>query len=338
MIVNLKDATDFTIRCIKAKKACMISGSPGIGKSEIVKDIAKKFKLELIDIRLSTFCPEDLQGFPMLKGDYAEFVPMNTFPLTNTPIPKNKNGFLIFLDEFNNASLAVQSASYRLILDRQVGSHDLHPNTAIVCAGNLITDKAITNRLSTAMQSRLIHLEVAPNAEEWIKWGTQNKIDHRILAYISSTPDNLHNFDPKHNDKTFSCPRTWCFLSSLIQEVKTENLKDILPLVTGTVGEGVGHEFVLYTEIYTDMPTYQDIKTKPFQITIKKEPAILFGLSHMIAAYFQENDIEPIMDFIERLPVEFQTITLQSILSRFPKLIKEKRINSWCAEKGEYLL
>lgn len=338
MIVNLSDATDYTIRCIKAKRACMLSGDPGIGKSAIVKDIANQFNLELIDVRLSTFDPVDLNGLPMRNGDVAEFIPMNTFPLTKTTIPKNKNGWLLFLDEFNAASLAVQAASYKLVLDRQVGNHDLHPNIAIVCAGNLITNKAVVNRLSTAMQSRLIHLEVAANADEWAKWGAKNKIDHRILAYIGSTPDNLHNFDPKHNDKTFPCPRTWAFLSSLIQGVATDNLKDILPLIAGTVGEGAGHEFVTYTEIYTDMPTYPAIKAKPFQVTIKKEPAMLFGIGHMIAAYFQKADIMPIMDFIERLPVEFQTITLQSILGRFPELIKEKRINAWCAEKGEFLL
>lgn len=176
MIINATQATDYAIRCIKAKMTCMISGDPGIGKSAIVQAIAKQFNLELIDIRLSTFDPVDLNGLPMLNGNIAEFVPMSTFPLEKTTKkPKGKNGWLIFLDEFNAAPLATQAAAYKLVLDRQVGLHNLHPNSTIVCAGNLITNGAIVNRLGTAMQSRLIHLELGVFPEEWIKWGTKKR-------------------------------------------------------------------------------------------------------------------------------------------------------------------
>ena len=63
----------------------------------------------------------------------------------------------------------VQAAAYKLVLDRQVGIHNLHPYCAVVAAGNLATDKAIVNSLSTAMQSRVIHLEMQVNFDQWLQ-------------------------------------------------------------------------------------------------------------------------------------------------------------------------
>ena len=65
-------------------------------------------------------------------------------------------GWLLFLDEFNSASVAVQAASYKIVLDRMVGKGHLHKNVAVVCAGNLESDGAIVEQMSTPLQSRLV--------------------------------------------------------------------------------------------------------------------------------------------------------------------------------------
>ena len=79
----------FTITCIQASLVPFIQSSPGCGKSQIVKQIAKEYNLQLIDLRLSTCDPTDLTGLPHFTQDNkAEFMPFNIFPLENTPLPK----------------------------------------------------------------------------------------------------------------------------------------------------------------------------------------------------------------------------------------------------------
>ena len=151
MKVNIKEAQKSIILTIKAGLVAMVSGDPGIGKSAIVHAIAEEYNLKLIDIRLSQCDPTDLNGFPFVVDGIATYVPMDIFPLENTTIPsrqikppvydpadinkpikdqkiltpavlKQYSGFLIFLDEANSASLAVQAASYKMILDNRSGS------------------------------------------------------------------------------------------------------------------------------------------------------------------------------------------------------------------------
>ncbi len=98
----------------------------------------------------------DLLGFPVTTGSKAKYLPFDTFPLEEDSIPQGKNGWILFLDELPLASKEVQRAAYRLILDREVGQYKLHENVYIVAAGNLMTDRALVQPLSTAMNLVLL--------------------------------------------------------------------------------------------------------------------------------------------------------------------------------------
>jgi MoxR-like ATPase len=88
-----------------------LQSSPGLGKSSIVREIAKEYDLQLIDIRLSQVDPTELNGFPAISNGVASYVPMSIFPLEKTPLPTNKKGWILFLDEMSSAPPAVQAAA-----------------------------------------------------------------------------------------------------------------------------------------------------------------------------------------------------------------------------------
>lgn len=309
------------VKCLKAGLVPMIKGAPGIGKSEVNHKISTDFNLELIDLRLSQLDPTDLQGFPTKFKDSngvekAGYLPMDTFPIAGDPLPKGKNGWLLFLDEFNSAPQAVQKAAYKLVLDRMIGQHRLHEKVMIVCAGNREEDNAIVVRLGTAMQSRLIHMVMGVSNKEWLDWASANDIDHRVISYIGARPDNLHNFDPKHNDHTFPCPRTWHFASNLVKTEPNALSEDTITLLMGTVGEGAAREFVAFVEIYKDMHSFDDIIADPLNIPLSDEPDKQFAYSGILAEHMTDKNADMAMQFVNRMPIEFQTITLRSFLAK----------------------
>ena len=207
MQVKVSQAISMIAKFIRARLVPMVTGSPGIGKSNIVHQIAAEYGLKVIDVRLAQCDPCDLLGFPTITGEKASYKPMDTFPIEEDTIPKGYNGWILFLDELNSAPMAVQAAAYRLILDRMVGNHKLHKNVAIVAAGNLESDNAIVQPMSTALQSRMAHLELVVDAKEWVDWASSNGVDHRITSYINFRPDALYTFSPDHTDKTYASPR-----------------------------------------------------------------------------------------------------------------------------------
>ena len=337
-------AKELLIDCVSSNLVPMISGSPGVGKSSVVRQIADEFNLKVIDMRLSQCDPTDLNGFPVVdsKTDKASYRPMDTFPLETDALPldsegKPMGGWMLFLDEFNSAPLSVQAAAYKLVLDRAIGQHKLHPQCAIICAGNKSTDGAIVNRMSTAMQSRLIHLEMGVDHKSWLLWAAEAQIDYRVTSYINFKPGALNLFNPDHSDQTFACQRTWEFVSKLISKWPTTISRSKTPLLSGTIGEGAAREFLTFCEIFKDLVSIDQIIKNPMGVNVPVEPSTQFALSGSIANNANEKNIGPLMDFVNRLPLEFQVITIQDILKRKRELVSNEAISSWVTTNAKAL-
>lgn len=314
----------------------MIAGSPGIGKSDLVRALAKQFNLKVIDHRLSTSDPTDMSGLPATQGEKATFLPFDLFPTQDAEVPDGYDGFLLFLDEINSAPQSVQAAAYKLVLDREVGQHRLHDKCACITAGNLQTDGAIVNRLGTAMQSRLVHFEMAADADEWLSWAYSEGVDSRVTAFINYAPEKLHSFDPGHNDKTFPCPRTWHFLSRYLGVVGNLVNNDIHALA-GTIGEGTAREFMTFCEIEKDLVTFDQIVKNPTKIDLPTEPSTTYFLCGSLASKVDKKTLDKVVQFVERLPIEFQIVCFRDMLKRQKELKKEKALRDWIITNSKEL-
>lgn len=306
-------------------KRCMLRGvvpflqsSPGIGKSSIARQIAEEMNLQLIDLRLSQCAPEDLQGLPMkieIDGVLkSAFLPFDVFPLETDQIPKGKNGWLLFLDEFNSATKSVQAAAYKLVLDRLVGNTKLHNACAVMAAGNLSTDRAIVTQLGTASQSRVAHILMEVNHQEWVAWANKKDIDFRVIGFMHFQPQKLHMFNPDHNDLTFACPRTWEFVSKLIKG--ETDLGPLRSLLSGVVSPGIAMEFVAFSEEYGKIPTMAAIINDPHGTPIPRELSTRWAITTMVSANTNATNAKDVVKFIARFRPEEQIIYYRAISSR----------------------
>jgi len=342
-----------TITMAHAETACMdviraglvpfLMSPPGIGKSDLAHQIAKKYGLFVIDIRLSTYDPSDLNGFPFLqqiKGiQKAGYVPMNTFPIEGEEPPEGYKGWMILLDEFNSAPITVQAAAYKLILDRMVGQYRLHKKVVIMAAGNRMMDKAITNRIGTAMQSRVITLLVKVCFDAWMDWAITHDIDHRVISFLKVQPNLLHNFNPDHQELTFACPRTWHFTSKIIKPWPMVTL-DKLAVLAGTTGEGSARQFLAYNEIYAnpDFPTLERILEDPKQCRLGDDPSIQFAVANMVSYHMNEKNANKLIEFMYRLDIDHQVNCMRSAVASNREIKKTEGYGGWIAKHSDELL
>lgn len=334
---------EFALDCLYAGLVSFIQGSPGVGKSAIVYSIAKQLNLFLIDHRLSTSPPEDMSGLPAFKDGYAYFAPFRElFPLRDAQLPinpetgKQYDGWLIFLDEFNSAKKDTQAAAYKLILDRMVGQHHLHDNCLMLCAGNLASDRAIVNPLSTAMQSRVIHLELECDFDQWLEdVAFAENYDERIIAYLSQYKDKLMDFNPSHSNKTFCCPRTWSFMNDLIKGKVVEDRK--VALYAGTITAGVAADFVQFTQVYKTMPSVQDILKTPQTYPVPDSLNMRWAITTALLTHVSKDNLEDIAMFIDRMDVSFRILFYKSVMVRNPDLRHFKAFTNALVQLQRYL-
>jgi len=314
-------------------------GSPGCGKSEIHKSIAKELNLQIIDHRAAGSDPTDFSGLPGYRDGKAYFAPFEElFPLAGAKLPEGKQGWLLLLDEVNSASKMVVAAMYKLILDRMVGQHKLHENVLIACAGNLDTDRAITNPMGTAMQSRMIHLhlDIVGHEQEWIEdVALPQNYDKRIIAYLSRYPNKLMNFRPDHNDSTFCSPRTWSFMNKLIQGQEVTESRSAL--YAGTITSGVAVDFVQFTKVFQNLITIKEILSNPKECKLPNDLNEKWATITYIIENLDSTNIEPLTVYVDRFSLDFKLLFYRSIPIRQEKLMKHPAYRQALLELSRYL-
>lgn len=335
--VTPRKARELIVDVIQSGLVPYLHGSPGVGKSAIMRSIADEFNLQLIDHRLSTSEPTDLNGLPRFVDNFAEFVPFKgIFPTDDIALPSGMEGFMLFLDEFNAMPRSVQAACFKLILDRMVGQRKLHPNCVITGAGNLSTDRGITNPISTPMQSRLIHLNLEVNFDEWLQdVALPQKYDSRIIAFLSQYPSKLMDFRPDHTESTFACPRTWQFMNQLVQDKEVSDSK--APMYAGTITSGIALEFMRFCKIFHNLITVDQVVQFPNQAPVPTEPSLCWATVTHLTEKVKEDNFEPICTYMNRFDSSFRILFFRSILAQHPRLREHPSFAKSIIEISKYL-
>lgn len=344
--VTPKTAVPLVEDAMFARLVPMLHGSPSIGKSAIVAQIAKKLNLCLIDARMAGFDPVDMNGLPMLDAEkgLASFIPMDTFPLDDRPLPLNPetnlpyDGWLLFLDEFNSAPMAVQAAAYKLVLDHKVGCRDLHPRCAIVAAGNLDSDGAITNPMSSAMVSRIVHLVVRPDLQEWLEWAVNNGVSSKLTSFLEFQPGDFYTFDPNEPSHIYCGPRPLEFANRLLKRWNDEVPLDKAKLLAGTISEGVTTDFRTFIAHYANLPTLADILANPTGVDMPTNPGTLYALDGCISEWLSADNIKTMVKFIDRLPPEHKIIMFRMAIRKQPTIRSNPVFLDWADANADVLI
>jgi len=327
---------------IDANQPVMLHGSPGVGKSDVVRQIAKQRGIELIDLRLSQLDPVDLRGVPSV--DTKKHITS-----WNTPsfLPTDGKGIL-FLDEINSAAQATQAAAYQLVLDRKLGDYVMPPGWAIIAAGNRSTDRAIVNQMSTALKNRFTHLNYEVNNDDWCDWALRNNIAVEVLGFIRFRPMLLNEFEQRNESKeekervqrlkdaqAFATPRSWEFLSKVVQQKPSSDIE--YELYTGIVGEGAAAEFMGYLKYYRDLPNLDALLMNPGTAKVPEEPATLYALATGLATKATQDNMERVVKYALRLPAEFQVLLMKDAIVRDNDLTQTKSFNAWAIANADVM-
>ena len=260
------------------KRPLFLWGPPGIGKSDIVRQITDSFtNSHLIDIRLSLWEPTDIKGIPYFDSNSGTMVWGAPSELPTQEFAKQYDTIVLFLDEMNSAAPSVQAAAYQLILNRRVGTYKLPDNVVIVAAGNREADKGVTYRMPAPLANRFIHLELRVDFDDWFSWAVDNKIHTDVVGYLTFAKKDLYDFDPKSPSRSFATPRSWSFVSELLEDgIDDTTTTD---LVAGAVGEGLAVKFMAHRKVASSMPNPTDILEGKVKEMKTKEISAMYSLT-----------------------------------------------------------
>ena len=323
----------------------MLWGPPGVGKSRGVFGLAERLKEKLNkkvivhDIRLINFNPVDLRGIPTSDVDkkFAIWLKPKIFDMDSSDDVIN----ILFLDEISACVASVQAAAYQITLDKKVGEHELPENCIVIAAGNRVTDKAVSYKMSSALANRMTHLEIEPSVDDWKTWAYNNGIDERIISYINYKNSSLFRFNPGSDDVAFPTPRSWEMANFYLTKLKS--VDKAYGLIAGAIGLGTAVEFRGFTKIYSKLPDIEKI-FKGENVEVPSEPDILYAVSGAIVSRVKKSskpkELDNAFEYIEKMPIEYGVLIVKDMLKikgLSNKLTKTDNFDKWLEKFGKYV-
>ena len=262
------------LKAFKKQRPLFLWGPPGIGKSELVADITQELGGYMIDLRLGQMEPTDIRGIPFYNKDLGKMDWAPPIELPDEELAEQYPLVVLFLDELNSAAPSVQAAAYQLILNRRIGKYALPKNVVMVAAGNRESDKGVTYRMPTPLANRFIHQEMKVDFASYQEWAVNNNIHKDVVGYLSFAKQDLYDFDAKSASRAFATPRSWTFVSELLEDEDSDD-DTLMNLVAGTIGEGLAVKFMAHRKIAGRMPKPEDILSgKEKELNVKEVSAM----------------------------------------------------------------
>jgi len=322
--------------CVEAGVVPFIVGKPGIGKTSGVGVAGANLGRRLIDIRGSQIDPVDLRGLPNLVDvgvngtaeKRSAWAPPVFLPTADS------DPTLIVLDELPAALPAVQTAFYSLLQERRIGEYHLPDNAAIVACGNREQDRGVFFRMAPALRNRFIQIEVTHDVQDWLEWAVGAALAPEVIFFIQWKDELLCNYDPASKDDAFATPRTWEYVSKLLDVMAQ---KPVSPMVqramfNGAVGEAAGGEFSSFLQIWRELPHPQSIIDDPHNAIVPDDASALLSTCGSLCRLADDVNFDSIYTYAKRLRSEVGQYLIGLCVARDPNLKMTRTWIDWTVE------
>ncbi len=211
MSVDFKTFVSLAPAVSAAKLPVLLRGRHGIGKSQVVYQLAAQMGLPVIERRASQMTEGDLVGLPSIDGNRTSFNPPDWFK------EACEEASVLFLDEVDRATLEVRQGIFELTDSRKLNGHHLHPETIVFAAinGGEHGEQYQVNEMDPAELDRWSVWDIEPSVEDWLNWGKEN-VDSLVWDFINQNREHLEHKGDIEPNKRYPSRRSWKRLNDVL--------------------------------------------------------------------------------------------------------------------------
>jgi len=150
------------------------------------------------------------------------------------------------------------------------------------------------------LANRFVHIELNVFFDDWLEWAVVNKQHKDVVGYLTFAKQDLYNFDPRSPSRSFATPRSWSFVSELLDDEDADE-STTTDLVSGSVGEGLAVKFMAHRKIAANMPNPTDILKGAVKELKTKEISAMYSLTVSLCYELKEASDKNDKDFDKKV-------------------------------------
>jgi MoxR-like ATPase len=291
-------------------------GPCGVGKSQIVFQVADDLNYDFLDVRAGLLDPVDLRGLPRIAGGQTEWVPPKFLPTSGKGI--------LFLDELTSAPQMTQAGCYQLVLDRKLGEYVLPDGWVVVAAGNPASERGVHFSMPRPLRNRFVHLDLEPNLDDWCKWAIKAGVRPEIIAFLRFKPELLLAADVTSDANAWPTPRSWEMASNVLSGIANRQKTAFLSgasdfeaqLLDGTVGPAATSELVAFLRLFRQLPSIDEILLNPDTAPLPTETSAQIAVATALGRVVTDNSIARGLRYLDRMPTEMRVMAVRDAAAR----------------------
>lgn len=294
------------VKAILQHRRILLVGAPGLGKTALVKQAQKDTGAELTTLYVSISDPTDFKGFYCIIDGRPEIMPFGELE----KIFNADKLHIVFLDDFGQGAPAVQAAAMSF-MDRVKDN----PNVCIIGATNRREDRANVSGMLEPVKSRfdsIIHMEF--DMDDWTEWALEQvqagRMPLELVAFNKFRSELMYSVRATADLVNGPCPRTVEALGALM--LLGLEPEDEFEVYSGAVGEGYATELLGFLPIWKQLAASNPdtVLMNPDTVPIpdmgdKYAASIFFAVCNALAKKANENTMDRIVRFADRIPKEF---------------------------------
>jgi len=289
-----------------------IWGACGVGKSQIVAQVADDLDYDFLDVRAVQLDPVDLRGLPRIAADQTEWVPPKFLPTTGKGI--------LFLDELTSAPQMTQAGCYQLVLDRRLGEYVLPDGWVVIAAGNPASERGVHFSMPRPLRNRFVHLHLEADLPEWCRWAVRAGVRSEIIAFLRFKPALLHDGDVTSDQNAWPTPRSWQMASNVLKgmsgKVGSAAVEIEAELLEGTIGPAATAEFVGFLRLFRELPSIDEILLNPDKAPLPSEPSAQIAIATALGRALSDHSVAKGLAYLDRMPAEMRVLAMRDAAAR----------------------
>jgi hypothetical protein len=270
-------------------------GQPGIGKTDIINEIAKRLDANLITVLASQSEPVDIQGLPNVSpcGNYFDYIPPRWGAIASgsfVPEEYKDKPLILFFDDVVNGEDQTLAALYKVVFENKARG-GFTEWVRVMMAGNREEDECNVRPMPTALSNRDLDIYVEPSVDDWLEWSFKNDVHPLCRGFIKHFPQSLNTFKEAletQETKSYATPRSWEIFSKAFKALEASGAGDdntVRLAAQGTLGISVASTFHGFLRCRQDLVSPEEIVKLKTEDDPCRVPGAIDALHAVVSSY-----------------------------------------------------
>ena len=231
----------------KNQRPLLLIGPPGIGKTQIMEQIAKECQIGLVSYTITHHTRQSAVGLPFIQEKKFQGKTYSITEYTMSEIIASvyskmedtglKEGIL-FIDEINCVSETLAPTMLQFLQNKTFGNQKVPSGWIIVAAGNPSEYNKSVRDFDVVTMDRIRYIHVETDYYVWKEYAISKHIHPMILSYLELKPNHFYTVSTSVDGMEFVTARGWEDLSYLLYTYE----KMHLDISQDTIYEYLHHE------------------------------------------------------------------------------------------------